>query len=91
MNQYPLVAKEIIMHGVINNNDVINVITFLIKDSKPDSQFEDKEWTFVIEDVSCYTNSHAHFKYKFSSQGSVPQTPRDKPHHFVFVHFTCKV
>ena len=53
MNQYPLVAKEIIVHGVINNNDVINIITFLIKDSKPDSQFEDKEWTFVIEDVSC--------------------------------------
>ena len=23
-----------------------------MKDSKPDSQFEDKEWTFVIEDVS---------------------------------------
>lgn len=28
------------------------LIFFNIKDSKPDSLFEDKEWTFVIEDVS---------------------------------------
>ena len=28
-----------------------------MKDSKPDSQFEDKEWTFVIEDVSYFMES----------------------------------
>ena len=28
-----------------------------LKDSKPDSAFEDKEWTFVIEDVSELMNS----------------------------------
>ena len=30
----------------------ICVILLFVKDSKPDSVFEDKEWTFVIEDVS---------------------------------------
>ena len=30
----------------------ICVILLFGKDSKPDSVFEDKEWTFVIEDVS---------------------------------------
>ena len=29
-----------------------------MKDPKPDSEFEDKEWTFVIEDVSFEYYSH---------------------------------
>ncbi|KAL9988985.1 hypothetical protein ACROYT_G003486 [Oculina patagonica] len=32
--------------------DPVDINVTLYKDSKPDSQFEDKEWTFVIEDES---------------------------------------
>jgi len=34
----------------------LSLLNFL-KDSKPNSAFEDKEWTFVIEDVSELMNS----------------------------------
>lgn len=55
---------ELLIRGckelVINVGVTINVtckyflyiILLFVKDSKPDSVFEDKEWTFVIEDVS---------------------------------------